>query len=113
MADKLNGIDATGINLLIQDIQFYAEKINETLLTVSDLVDSTSGFFICENGVHFRQKFNEFEDVFPVIKKNILSYTTELANVKANYDERVSSIVDVSNTGIKKVEEMMGGKYNG
>ena len=98
-----NGISIEGIDKLMSDILDYVDKSNKILNQIDDLVDETSSYFSCESGDKFREKFEMLKAGTPIINSNILSYNTDLMNVKHNYQLRANAGVDMLNAGNNQV----------
>ena len=88
------GINEQKIDKLVLDINNYAERINNVLNNMEDLVNSTNSFFLEEVGNEFRNNFKQLSSNFPTVKTNILSYSQDLIKVKLNYQKTVVNIVD-------------------
>lgn len=86
--DLLSGISEVGIDRLISDIYDYAESCNNIIGQIDDKVQSTKEFFKCNTADLFRQKFRKLFDERSILNYNILSYSRDLAKVKAHYKRR-------------------------
>ncbi len=94
-----NGISVDGMDKLMTDILDYADKCNKTLNQISDLVEDTSTYFICESGDKFRDQFSMLKVGNATINKNILSYNEDLMNVKRDYQNRSEQGTEILNAG--------------
>ena len=100
MKKELNGINESGVDKLILDISNSADRINEILNKISELINDTSNYFNCENAIIFRQNFNNLKINFPIVSKNILQYTADLVKVKVNYNNRKDIIIQKINDNV-------------
>ena len=76
------GINEPKLDLLILEIGDIAEKVNQKLETYDRLMTETLTFFDCDSGEKYRNNFKLLSTTIPVIKKNILYYSTDLVNIK-------------------------------
>ena len=90
------GINVDSIDKLILDIYNYAEKVTGTLNQISDLIEQTKTYCLCDEINDLRNKFESFKTNFPIINKNIISYADDFIKLKNRYqtvDERLTESV--------------------
>ena len=97
--NEISGISEVGLNKLITDIYDYADASNRIINQINDLVYSTSEFFRSDSGDLYRKKFSRLCEEHSTIKNNILSYTSDFANVKAHYKNRNIVAADIIKSG--------------
>lgn len=102
-----NGISSIEVDNLMTTLLDYAELSNRILNQIDDLVAETTSYFSCESGDKFRDQYNMLKTGNAIINKNILSYNTDLMNVKSNYQNRVDVSTDIINTGINSINDKM------
>lgn len=93
------GVNIDGIDKLILDIYNYAEKINNTLTQISNVVEDTKNNYNSNNSIEFINKFKNLEDCFSVVNANIISYADDLIKLKNKYqilDEDLTQKVKLS-----------------
>lgn len=83
-----NGISIKGTEKLMLDIIDYADRCNKISNQITDLVNESSEYFNCESATMFREYYNQVANEITTLNKNILSYNTDLLNVKKNYEKR-------------------------
>lgn len=103
-----NGISETGIDKLMMDIIDYAEKMNQILNNISNLVEDTKEFYDCDSGEKFRNRYGELQQSFSTVNKNILSYNTDLLNVKLDYLNREVYLTENLNKSSSTVISRIG-----
>lgn len=92
------GINIDSVDKLILDIYNYAERINKTLNQISNVVDQTRNFYVCDAANNYRNRFNSFRTNFNVVNKNVISYAEDLIKLKNRYQ----NIDDNMTQSIKK-----------
>ena len=94
------------LDLLAIDVLHYAQRANEILDDISQIVASTSEFYKCESGKKFREKFSELTPSFSIIVENIENYAYSLKNVKNKFLEHagqnVITLANATDEGIPK-----------
>lgn len=98
------GINLDSVDKLILDIYNYAERVNKTLNQISDVVDQTKTFYVCDAADNYRNKFNSFRTNFNVVNKNLVSYAEDLIKLKNRYQNMSDEITQTINKAIAKIE---------
>lgn len=76
------GVNEPKLDKLVLDIGETAERISNKFNLIEQLVCDTSLFYECESGNVFRTDFEKIKDNFPVVNRNILTYSADLVRVK-------------------------------
>ena len=92
MVRKDSALDETSINKLILEIGDYSEKIKLTFNKINDLMDDAKISYKCSSATKVFNRYSEFNDNYNIIVKNILSYQTDLINLKRKFKSNVSEI---------------------
>ena len=92
MVRKDTALDETSINKLILEIGDYSEKIKLTLNRINDLMNDAKTSYKCASASKVFSRYSQFNDNYNIIVKNILSYQTDLINLKRKFKSGVSEI---------------------
>lgn len=94
------GINEQKLDRLILDIYDYCDKINNTLNQITEVVEETGNFYKGELASTYRKKYRVFRSNFSVMRKNFVSYATDLTKIK----NRMNTIDDKMTVSMKKAE---------
>ena len=99
----VTGVSEIGIDRLISDIYDYAQSCNTIINQIDEKVQSTCDYFKCHSANTFRLNFEKLFEQRTNLNNNILSYSRDLAKVKAHYKKRDKKTANVVlNNGIEK-----------
>lgn len=74
------------VDNLILSIYDYAQKSNEIISQIENIIDATENCYMSPYAETYRTKFRNLCSQKQMINKNILSYKTDLVNVKNQYE---------------------------
>lgn len=86
------GINESGLDNLVLEINNYAENIKKILSEFDDLVQENIQYFDCDAKNKFMAIHNENRYNYSVFEKNILSYANDLMTVKKKWKESINNI---------------------
>ena len=92
--NSTTAINESEINKLMTDIIDYSTKIKSKFTRIEDIVCETSNYFDSRVANDFRNKFNLFKSDLDMVVSNILSYNTDLMNLKSRYKNNISNLSD-------------------
>lgn len=98
------GINIDSVDKLILDIYNYAERINKTLNQISNVVDQTRNFYVCDAANNYRNRFNSFRTNFNVVNKNVISYAEDLIKLKNRYQNIDDNMTQTIKRAISRVD---------
>lgn len=101
------GIDKAKIDALILEINDYAEKINNILTNIDDLVATNIDYFNCSSKEKFKKIHNENRSNFKQIVNNVLNYADDLTKIKRYYSDINSNISNNITKSISKIGEII------
>lgn len=79
------GINEEKLNSVITSMNDDIMKISNIFENMEEIMVDSGSCLSGELGNSLQAKFNEIKINFPIIKKNLISYSTELTNIKNNY----------------------------
>lgn len=90
MISKISGINEEKLNSLILDINQCVDELNKKINSIEDyiyIMASNSNF---SNSYEIKKHFANVKSNFLTLNNNILSYVSDLTDVKINYASRVT-----------------------
>jgi len=87
-----NGVDVSEINKIMAEIIDYATKLKSKFNRVDDIIYDTKSCYTDMNAEQMVNRYNLFKDDLNTMIENIMSYNTDLANLKSKYKNNVSTI---------------------
>lgn len=100
------GINIDSVDKLILDIYNYAERVNKTLNQISNVVDQTKSFYVCDAADNYRNKFNSFRTNFSIVNKNLISYAEDLIKLKNRYQNISDDMTQIVRKQIANIESI-------
>ncbi len=100
--NKTSGINEILVDKMINDIVATSDRVSNILNQLDELIQESKTFYNCESSTVFYNNFNQFANNFKILKKNILSYSEDFANVKSNYQARIIEFT----TGMKSKSQI-------
>ncbi len=79
------GINEEKLTSVITSINDDIMKISNIFENMETIMADSGNCLSGELGNSLQTKFNEIKMNFPIIKNNLLTYSTELTNIKNNY----------------------------
>lgn len=95
MRQDVIGINEQAIEKLILDVYDYADRINNILNAMDDVVQGTTSYFNDDSSNNFRHKFEQLKINFPIVNHNIQTYGEDLVRLKNNYFNTVSDVTQI------------------
>lgn len=92
MSDLVIGSSSKKIDESASNIYSCAEKINSLFNQFDELMESTKGFYNCENAEELRSKYFKVRQNFQIVNDNILNYVEKLMTVKSGFANKNSEL---------------------
>lgn len=93
--DKIIAINEKEIDRLILDINDYAIKMKRLFNEIESVVDETASYYECSIATKYRNNFNVFKQNFPTMVNNLLTYKTDMHNLKFKFSKQEGVLSDV------------------
>lgn len=102
--NQASGINEERLDSLVLDIYDYAEKVNQILNSIDEIIVKSSGYFKCESADKIRIHYQELEGSGITLKQNILNCANDLVKAKYRYQELNDDIKIIALQGINKID---------
>lgn len=102
--NNTSGINDEKLDSLVLDIYDYADRINQILNNIDELISMSNEYFKCESADQLKKRYQELELSFPVLKQNILNCANDLVKAKYSYQDIDSNVKQVVLQGISKID---------
>lgn len=101
--NDVSGINETGIDQIMIDIVDACGQLKNNMNTINDIIVNSQNYFMGQAGDEFRQKFSKINSQFTILNDNILSYKSDLMQVKLSYMQMEQVASDDLKEASKKV----------
>lgn len=88
------GIDGAEIDKIINEINDYIIKLKPMFEKIDNIMLGTKEYYKCTSADILRKKYDLFKDDFNTIIANLMSYQTDLTNLKSKYKSNISTVSD-------------------
>ena len=98
-------INNTGADVLAKDIMEYSRLANNSLSSISSIVENSAEFYDCPAGIKFRRKFKKLAENFPILIQNMENYALSIKKAERLYNDHAGIVVSNLNKSIANLEE--------
>lgn len=102
--NQASGINEERLDSLVLDIYDYAEKVNQILNSIDELIIKSNTYFKCESADKVRTHYQELDSSSTMLKQNMLNCANDLARVKYRYQEMNDDIKKIALQGMNKID---------
>lgn len=103
MMPDVRGINEEKIDYLVLDIYDYAERVNQILNNIDELMIKSNEYYNCESNQTIINHYKELSFNFPVLKQNILTTANDLVKVKHHYSNANDEAKRITLQGINNI----------
>lgn len=103
MIQDVRGINEEKIDYLILDIYDYADRINQILNNIDELILKSNDYYNCESNVIFVNHYKELSFNSQILKQNILTTASDLVKAKHHYNNINDELKKVALQGINNI----------
>lgn len=82
------------INKLMTEVLDYSAKLRVKFNSINDIMYDTINYYDSNNATDLRNSYNLYKSDLELMISNIMSYNTDLANLKSRYKSNLSTISD-------------------
>lgn len=100
---EVSGINEAGLDQIMMDIVDICGQLKNDMNNINDIIVNSKNYFTGPAGDEFRRKFATMNSQFTVLNDNILSYKSDLMQVKLSYIQMEQVVTDDLKEASKKV----------
>lgn len=104
--NDVSGINEAGLDQIMMDIVDVCGQLKNNMNTINEIVVNSKDYFVGPAGDEFRQKFAKSNSQFTILNDNILSYKSDLMQVKLSYMQ----MEQVASDNLKEASKKVGCK---
>lgn len=84
-SNKIVALNEKEINRIMLDVIDCSTRVKTIFNRINDLVEETKSYYVCSSANMLRSKYEQLNDSYNNIVKNILSYNSDLNLLKKKY----------------------------
>lgn len=101
--NDVSGINEAGLDQIMMDIVDICGQLKNDMNHINDIIVNSQNYFTGPAGDEFRRKFATMNSQFTILNDNILSYKSDLMQVKLSYIQMEQMASDDLKEASKKV----------
>lgn len=102
--NNVSGINEEKLGNLILDIYDYADKVNQILNNIDELILKSNSYFKCDSSDRVRNRYQELTFNFATLKQNMLNCASDLVKAKYRYQGMDGDVKQVALKGISNID---------
>lgn len=102
--NDVSGINEEKLESLILDIYDYADKVNQILNNIDELILKSNNYFKSDSSDCVRNRYQQLTFNYTTLKQNMLNCANDLVKVKYRYQNMDSDIKQVALKGISNID---------